>query len=96
MREKLQGVLLVTISVGGIVVGFLKLGDARYYEPWDIRSNPWFFPVVAGIFDIFAAMGLVAGVRLLRGRKSNDESVDGRQADAIDWGEGEEPKARKR
>ena len=71
-RETLTtDVLIIVVGLGGIAVAVLRLGNNIVYLPDDVRSQPWYDPLVSLILALGALFFLMVGlVRLVQGLRS--------------------------
>jgi hypothetical protein len=73
-RESLTtDVIIIVVGLGGIANAFLRLGNNIVYLPDDIRSQPWYDPLVTTVLVfVFLPLLLVGIVRLVQGLMDRD------------------------
>ena len=69
----LTDALFILVGVLGIFITIGSLGNNIEYLPSDVRSQPWFDPLVSSIMVVVSLFSLIVGtIRLLQGLRDRD------------------------
>ncbi len=70
----LTDVIFMLFGVLGIAVAIARLGNNIEYLPSDVRTEPWFDPLVSSIMVLISLFFLIVGaIRLLQRLRERNE-----------------------